>query len=36
MKSKIRSSETVYVLVGVGMSTLFVLALAYAIYSSWK
>jgi hypothetical protein len=36
MQSKARLGETAYVLVGVGVSSLVVLAIAYLVYSSWK
>jgi hypothetical protein len=36
MKSKVPLGEAAYVLVGVGVSGLVVLAIAYLVYSFWK
>lgn len=36
MQSKVRLGAAAYVLVGVGVSSLVVLAIAYLVYSSWK
>jgi hypothetical protein len=36
MQSKARLGEVAYVVVGVGVSSLVVLAIAYLVYSSWK
>jgi hypothetical protein len=36
MQSKVRLSEAAYVLVGIAVSSLVVLAIAYLVYSSWK
>jgi hypothetical protein len=36
MQSKVRRGEAAYVLVGVGVSSLVVVAIAYLVYSFWK
>jgi hypothetical protein len=36
MESKVSLGKAAYVLVGVGVSSLVVLAIAYFVYSSWR
>jgi hypothetical protein len=36
MKWRFSFGETVYVLVGVGVTALVVVAVTYVVYSSWK